>query len=69
MTPNAAMVDINNASTADLKSPPGITDTEASKIVQGRPYKEPSDLVMKKILPEGVFSKMKDRITVGPAKS
>lgn len=69
VTPTAAMVDINSASTAELKMLPGITDTEAAKIVQGRPYKEPSDLVSKKILPEGVFSKMKDRITVGHAKS
>ena len=63
------MVNINSASAADLKALPGVTDAEAAKIVQGRPYKEPSDLVAKKILPESVFSKIKDRLTAGHAKS
>lgn len=67
--PNAAMVDINTANATDLKALPGITDAEAAKIVQGRPYKEPSDLVSKKILPENVFSKIKDRVMAGHAKS
>jgi DNA uptake protein ComE-like DNA-binding protein len=48
---------------------PGITDAEAAKIVQGRPYKEPGDLVAKKILPESAFSKIKDRVTAGHSKS
>ncbi len=65
----AASVDINNASATDLKALPGITDAEAAKIVQGRPYKEPSDLVSKHILPESEFSKIKDRVTAGHAKS
>ena len=69
VTPNAAMVDLNTASAADLKALPGVTDAEAAKIVQGRPYKDPSDLVSKKILPESAFSKIKDRITAGHSKS
>lgn len=69
VAPNAAMVDINNASAADLKALPGVTDAEAAKIVQGRPYKDPSDLVSKKILPETTFSKIKDRVTAGHSKS
>ena len=69
VAPNAAMVDINSASATDLKALPGITEAEAAKIVQGRPFKEPSDLVSKKILSETVFSKIKDRLTAGPAKS
>ncbi|HEX3536629.1 MAG TPA: helix-hairpin-helix domain-containing protein [Stellaceae bacterium] len=69
VAPNAAMVDINNASAAELKALPGITDADAGKIVQGRPYKEPSDLVTKKILPDSAFSKIKDRVTAGHSKS
>jgi competence protein ComEA len=68
VAPNA-VVDINSASAAELKSLPGVTDAEAAKIVQGRPYKQPSDLVAKKILPESEFSKIKDRLTAGHAKS
>jgi DNA uptake protein ComE-like DNA-binding protein len=69
VTPNAAMVDINNASAADLKGLPGVTEADASKIVQGRPYKEPGDLVTKKILPETTFTNIKDRLTAGHTKS
>lgn len=69
VAPNAAMVDINNASAADLKALPGVTDAEAAKIVQGRPYKDPNDLVSRKILPESTFSKIKDRVTAGHSKS
>ena len=69
VAPNAAMVDINSASAADLKGLPGVTETEAAKIVQGRPYKEPSDLISKKILSETVFGKIKDRLTAGHPKS
>ena len=69
VAPNAAMVDINSASAADLKGLPGITEADAAKIVQSRPYKEPSDLVSKKILSETVFGKIKDRLTAGHPKS
>ncbi len=69
VAPNAAMVDINSASAADLKGLPGVTEAEAAKIVQGRPYKEPGDLVSKKILSETAFSKIKDRLTAGHPKS
>lgn len=69
VTPKTGMIDINSASATDLKALPGVTDTEAAKIVQGRPYKEPSDLVSKKILPEAEFAKIKDRLTAGHPKS
>ena len=69
VAPKAATVDVNTATAADLKGLPGISDADAAKIVQGRPNKEPGDLVTKKILPEGEFAKIKDRIVVGPSKS
>src|SRR5579885_1458466 len=55
-----ATVDINSASTADLKTLPGMTDADAAKIVQGRPYKDPADLVSKKILSDSEYAKIKD---------
>ena len=69
VAPKAAVVDVNSATAAEMKALPGITDAEAAKIVQGRPYKEPSDLVSKKILPEAEYNKIKDRLTAGRAKS
>jgi competence protein ComEA len=67
--PQAAIVDINRASAADLKTLPGVTEAEAAKIVRGRPYKEPGDLVARKILPESVYHRIKDRVTAGQARS
>lgn len=67
--PKTATVDINSASAADLKALPGITDSEAGKIVQGRPYKDPSDLTAKKILSDAEYAKIKDRLVAGPTKS
>jgi DNA uptake protein ComE-like DNA-binding protein len=69
VAPKAAMVDINTASASDLKALPGMTDAETAKIVQGRPYKDPSDLVAKKILSDAEFAKIKDRVTAGHPKS
>jgi competence protein ComEA len=67
--PKAATVDINNASATDLKTLPGMTDAEAGKIVQGRPYKDPSDLTTKKILTDAEFAKIKDHVVAGAVRS
>jgi len=67
--PKAGMVDINTATTADLKGLPGVTDADAAKIVQGRPYKDPSDLTTKKILSDSEYAKIKDRLIASPSKS
>jgi competence protein ComEA len=67
--PKAGMVDINAATAADLKALPGMTDSDAAKIVQGRPYKDPSDLTAKKILSDAEYAKIKDRLVAGQNKS
>jgi DNA uptake protein ComE-like DNA-binding protein len=69
VAPKPAMVDINTATASDLKGLPGVSDADATKIVQGRPYKDPSDLVSKKMLTDAEFAKIKDRIVVGHPKS
>jgi competence protein ComEA len=69
VAPKAAMLDINSASASDLKGLPGVTDADAAKIVQGRPYKDPGDLVSKKILSDAAFGKIKDRLVAGHPKS
>jgi competence protein ComEA len=63
--PKAAMVDINSATAADLKALPGMTDGDTAKIVQGRPYKDPSELTSKKILSDAEYAKIKDRLVAG----
>src|SRR5580704_9552948 len=69
VAPKAGMVDINSATVADLKSLPGMTDGDTAKIVQGRPYKDPSELTSKKILSEAEYAKIKDRLVAGQSKS
>ena len=58
----AELIDINSAPEATLRTIPGIGEAYAKKIVAGRPYKGKNELVSKKVLPEGVYDKIKDRI-------
>ncbi|MGE0801155.1 MAG: ComEA family DNA-binding protein [Lautropia sp.] len=58
----ADRMDINSASADQLKTLPGIGDARAKAIVDGRPYSGKDDLVKKKVLPEGVYDKIKDVI-------
>ena len=69
VAPKAATVDINSATASDLKALPGVNDAEAAKIVQGRPYRDTSDLVSKKIMTEAAFAKVKDHVVAGHPKS
>lgn len=55
-------VDINSATDAELKAIPGIGDAYIAKIVANRPYANKSQLVSRKVLPEAVYEKVKDRI-------
>jgi competence protein ComEA len=55
-------VDINSASIDVLKMLPGIDDAYAQKIVDNRPYQKKDQLVSRKIIPEGTYDKIKDRI-------
>jgi competence protein ComEA len=57
-------VNINIASLSELDHLPGIGLIYAQKIVEQRPYSEVGELVSRKILPNNVFEKIKDKITV-----
>jgi competence protein ComEA len=69
VAPQSATIDLNSATAADLKALPGVTEADAAKIVQGRPYKAPGDLVSKKILSDAQFAKIKDRVVTSQPKS
>lgn len=67
--PKMDTVDINSATAAELKALPGVSDNDATKIIQGRPYSDKSQLVSKKVVSEPTYEKMKDHVVAGQSKS
>ena len=57
-------VDLNSASEKELTELSGITPNYARKIIDGRPYRDKRDLVIKGILPRSEYAKIQDQITV-----
>jgi competence protein ComEA len=58
------LVDLNSASEDDLTGLPGVGKHEAKRIIAGRPYKDPHDLVKRKILSASAYARLKDDVTV-----
>jgi DNA uptake protein ComE-like DNA-binding protein len=57
-------VDLNSASENELMDLPGITRREARKIIAGRPYDSPHEVVDKGVLSEERYSKIREHIDV-----
>ncbi len=60
----ASTIDLNTASTAQLETLPGISPSRAHKIVDGRPYSTPSDLVSKNVLTQEQFDRISGKVQV-----
>jgi len=57
-------IDLNSASESELMNLPGITRRDARKIIAGRPYNSPHELVDKGLLSEERYSQIRDRVDV-----
>ena len=67
--PKSDMVDINSATASELKMLPGVSESDASKIIQGRPYTDKSQLVSKKVVSEPTYEKIKDHVVAKQSRS
>ena len=56
-------LDVNSASKEDLTALPGINAADADKILAGRPYDSPNDLLSRRILSKAKFDQIADRVT------
>lgn len=59
---NPELVDLNSASKTQLISLPGIGESHAQQIIDGRPYREKGDLVRKKIISEKTYEMISDKV-------
>jgi radical SAM superfamily enzyme with C-terminal helix-hairpin-helix motif len=55
-------LDLNSASKDDLMALPGMTSAEADRVIDGRPYREPDELLSRHILSKEQYDKISDRI-------
>jgi DNA uptake protein ComE-like DNA-binding protein len=56
-------LDLNSASKDQLMSLPGMTAAEADRVIAGRPYGEPDELVTRRIVAKAEYDKIADRVT------
>lgn len=56
-------VNVNTATESELAGLAGISVRDARKIVGGRPYQDKHDLVVKGVISEATYQKIRDRIT------
>lgn len=59
---NNGLVDLNSASKTQLIGLPGIGEAYAQKIIDGRPYRQKSDLVKRNIISEKSYELIADKV-------
>jgi DNA uptake protein ComE-like DNA-binding protein len=61
-------LDLNTASVQRVETLPGVTPSMARRIVAGRPYGAPDDLVERGVLSERELDRIRTRVIVEPAR-
>jgi hypothetical protein len=64
--PTAALIDLNSASRDDLMTLDGIGEVRADAIIRARPFRVKGELVERRLIPESLYDKLADRVTVRP---
>ena len=59
---NHGLVDLNSASKTQLIGLPGIGEAHAQQIIDGRPYRQKSDLVRRNIISEKTYELIADKV-------
>ena len=62
--PAVKLVNLNSATAEELDQIPNIGDKRSAAIIAARPYTKADDLVTKKVLTQGIYDKIKDKVTV-----
>ncbi len=62
-------LDLNTATKDQLTSLPGITDADAQKILDGRPYRAKNQLLSKGIISKDEYAKIKGQIVAHRSKT
>jgi len=57
-------LDLNSASKEQLVSLPGMSSAEAERVIAGRPYHDPGEVVTRRIVPKAEYDRIADRVTV-----
>jgi DNA uptake protein ComE-like DNA-binding protein len=61
-------VDLNSATKEDLLKLPGVTSGKADRIIAGRPYNRPEDLVTRHIMSKKDYDRISDLLKVGKTR-
>lgn len=64
ITTGTTQININTASAATLDSLWGIGEIRAQDIINNRPYRNKGDLVLRNIIPQSVYEKIENQITI-----
>jgi competence protein ComEA len=62
----ANLIDLNTASRDDLMLLEGIGEVRADAIIRARPFKAKTELVERRLIPESLYDKIVDKVTVRP---